>query len=434
MTIKSVLMTMALTAAAAAVQAQSDRVISQKEKDYNVSYHEPDSMKALAVGEKFLKDYPVSKADAKDDRARGIGYHRVYYNMIAARPSLVDANIKRFYDELPFLTVSELYYRKVQMFNLHKLAKPEELVGRSTTLINKLKMFQGHQPADMADLSAQEWEKRFDGVYFPSLLTHFSILKDTKKLKEAEPVAAELLSRYGYGIASFNEDYVNYLSLAGEKEKMMKALQSSVNANQASPAMLEMLKKDYLAKNKDANGFEAYIESLKSQEGKVKLESEMKAQMIRKEIPGFKVYDSNGNLVNSKDWKGKIVVLDFFSSWCVPCKASFPGMKMAMESLANDKDVVFYYMDNQEHSKDYKTTVMKYMKDNNFPFNVLFDNEGDKGVNNEVCKLLGVTAIPRKMIMDKEGYVRFDMDSYYGSPTKLADEIKIMVELVKKGK
>jgi len=36
--------------------------------------------------------------------------------------------------------------------------------------------------------------------------------------------------------------------------------------------------------------------------------------------------------------------------------------------------------------------------------------------------------------MDKEGYVRFDMDSYYGSPTKLADEIKIMVELVKKGK
>ncbi|MNL82126.1 hypothetical protein D3C87_2094290 [compost metagenome] len=74
------------------------------------------------------------------------------------------------------------------------------------------------------------------------------------------------------------------------------------------------------------------------------------------------------------------------------------------------------------------------MKDNNFPFNVLFDNEGDKGINNEVCKQLNVTAIPRKMILDKEGMVRFDMDSYFGSPTKLADEIKIMVNLVKKTK
>lgn len=430
---KNLIMAIVISTAAINLNAQ-EHIRTQKETDYFAAYHQIDSLQALDAGLDFLKKYPLATTDVDEDRKNGINYGRLYYVMVASRNSTVEENIKRFYNELPFLTLSELYYRQVHLQNYHKLKTPESLIDRSRLLLDKIKTFQNSKPKELSDLSAEDWAKRFDVVYYGNALIHVSLLRKTKNLKEGLQYADMLLSRYGYGITSFNDDYVALLEMAGQKEKEEKALEASVHVNQATPEMLEKLKQFYLAKNKEVSGFDAYVESLKSAEGKASLEKELAASMIKKELPEFKVVDANGKQVSATDWKGKIVILDFWASWCTPCKASFPGMQMAQEKLANEKDVVFYYIDCQERSTDYKNTVMKYIADEKYNFNVLFDTEGDKGITNKVCKQLNVTAIPRKMILDKNGFVRFDMDSYYGSPTKLADEIKIMVNLIQKSK
>lgn len=409
-----------------------ERVKSQKEVEFIAAFRERDSTQAILLGEKFLKDYPMEKTDVKTDKSGYIEYHKIYFRLITARPSQVDVKLKEYYNVLPYFAVAELAYRQVYLMRYHKLMTDAQLVDRSQLLINKIKSFQNHKPIEFTDKPEEEWTKAYDDLYFRNALTHVSILKGAGKAKQALTYADECLSRYGYGIASLNEDYVQLLNTEGQKEKAQKALEASVNANQATPLMLDLLKANYLTKNKEVSGFDAYVESLKSVEGKAALANELAAQMIKKEIPAFQMYDAKGKLVSTKDWKGKVVVLDFFASWCSPCKAAFPGMKMAQEKFSGDKEVLFYFIDVHENGKNYKEQVNKYIKDNNFPFQILFDNEVSPGKTGQVAQLLNITTIPRKMILDKNGFVRFDADSYYGSPTKLADEIKIMVDLTKK--
>jgi thiol-disulfide isomerase/thioredoxin len=409
-----------------------DRVKSEKEVAFTAAYRERDSTQAVLLGEKFLKDYPMEKSDFKADKAVYIDYYRIYFRLITANKTEVDAKIKQYYDVLPYYAIAELAYRQVHLLHYHKLVPDASLLDRSRLMISKIKSLQGRKPIEFADKTDEEWNKAYDDLYFRNILTHISILKNTGNAKEGLGFAEQAMSRYGYGIASLNEDYVQLLNMDGLKEKAQKALEASVNANQATPLMLDLLQTHYLTNNKNVAGFDAYVESLKSAEGKAALATELAAQMIKKEIPVFKMYDADGKLVSNRDWKGKVVVLDFFSSWCAPCKAAFPGVKMAQEKFAGDKGVLFYFIDVHENGKNYKEVVNKYIKDNNFPFHILFDNEVSPGKTGEVAKLLNITAIPRKMILDKNGMVRFDADSYYGSPTKLADEIKIMVELTKK--
>lgn len=405
---------------------------SAKAIEYTKAAYERDSVRSVYLSEQFLKDYPPIAANYNKDLSEGIQYSRIYTTLISRTRAPILEKIREYYDIVPFFTVAELYYRQVLLMNQNKVKTADELVEPSRLLLKKLSSFKNKKPLEFTNNTDEEWQQSFNNTYFLDLQAHINILRKTNNTKEGIAAAEEYIKHVGYNHSAVNEDFALLLRQADLKDKLQEVLIASVNANQATPVILGMLKADYITKNKSEKDFDAYIESLKNKDSKDELELELKNSMIKKEIPDFAMYDSDGKWVSTKDWKGKIVVLDFFASWCIPCKAAFPGMKMAQEKFAGDKDVLFYFIDNQETTKTYKSAVMKYMKDNNFPFHVLFDNEGPEGKNDQVAKLLGVSAIPRKMIIDKNGLVRFDKSGYFGSPTKLADEIKLMVNLIKK--
>ena len=114
---------------------------------------------------------------------------------------------------------------------------------------------------------------------------------------------------------------------------------------------------------------------------------------------------------------------------------AFPGMQMAVDKYAKDKEVEFYFIATQESGDKYKQKIKEYFAKNDFTFNVLYDNYNEKSQSANVvfsrfAKMFNDSGIPRKVIL-KDGVMRYTSGGYCGSPSKLADEISYVIELLK---
>lgn len=73
--------------------------------------------------------------------------------------------------------------------------------------------------------------------------------------------------------------------------------------------------------------------------------------------------------------------------------------------------------------------VKKFIDDNNYAFNVLIDEKGADGRQSKVVSSFGVTGIPTKFIIDKNGHIRFKYIGYSGTPETLVDEVSNMIDM-----
>ncbi|MBK9107447.1 MAG: TlpA family protein disulfide reductase [Saprospiraceae bacterium] len=118
---------------------------------------------------------------------------------------------------------------------------------------------------------------------------------------------------------------------------------------------------------------------------------------IGQPAPQFNLTDINGNMVSLSDFKGKVVYLDIWASWCGPCIREIPYAKKLEEEM-HGKDIVFLNVSIDENLESWKKTVV---------------DKGIKGIHlnskggNEALfsKLYNVQGIPKYYIIDKNGWI-----------------------------
>lgn len=108
----------------------------------------------------------------------------------------------------------------------------------------------------------------------------------------------------------------------------------------------------------------------------------------------FKLKDLNGKEVSLSDYKGKKVFLNFWASWCPPCKAEMPDIeKLYMET--KDSDLVILAVNVGE----VKSKVSSFLNDNKYSFPVLLDS--DQKITNQY----NISGIPTSFFIDEEGNI-----------------------------
>ena len=111
--------------------------------------------------------------------------------------------------------------------------------------------------------------------------------------------------------------------------------------------------------------------------------------------PDFNLKDLDGKSVKLSDYKGKIVILNFWAVWCQYCKQEMPDLNELNKELGKDNEAVIIAVDAQESSD----TVKNYLSSNNINLKVLLDQDGS------VSQTYGVTGFPTTFIINKDGSV-----------------------------
>lgn len=120
---------------------------------------------------------------------------------------------------------------------------------------------------------------------------------------------------------------------------------------------------------------------------------------VGKQMTPFSITDMDGNKINLADYKGKVIVLNFWFIACKPCVMEMPHLNKFVEKYQDD-EVLFLAIANDD-----KKQIERFLQKKEFDYTIAPDGKG-------IASDWGVASFPTNIIIDKEGNIAYSMSGY----------------------
>jgi pentatricopeptide repeat protein len=364
-------------------------------------YNQRDPMSRIALIEKLMNDFPLD-----DQEKQGME------NMLIS--TYAQAN----QPEKAFALVQKMQTRNGNMYN--NIAWP---------LIEKGEKLE----------QAVSWTKRgVDLLRNPSMEDKPSYMSAAAWQKSQENGLAMILDTYAFGLfklgrtqdaeAAYEEAYAKNKGESGDvngrlvecyvkNEKIDKAItlaEKSIQTGKYDETLLTSFEKAYRKKHGNSKDFAAEVAKLQNA-GQDEKRQKLAKERLHKPAPDFNLKSLDGQMVKLSDQKGKVVIIDFWATWCGPCKMSFPYLQKVYEQYKANPNVLILALNTWERETGDKREEMvkKFMSDNKYTFQVLYDES--------IVEKYGASGIPTKYIIDKNGQIAFESIGFNNGPEMISE-------------
>ena len=203
---------------------------------------------------------------------------------------------------------------------------------------------------------------------------------------ENQPAVDTLIERFKSVMKPNIEDYItlcNMLNAIGRHEDMIAVVKTAERQNPDNIFMPGLLAYTY-GKLGDTELTESYERN-----------ADLLDELIGKPAPDFSAIDLNGDSIALQDYRGKVVLLNFWAMWYGPSLLEIPHLKKVYDTHKDeDFDIIGISLDYDEPK------LQDYIKENNMPWRQILDNVAGK---NLIARQYAIRGIPATYLIDREG-------------------------------
>ncbi len=268
----------------------------------------------------------------------------------------------------------------------------------------------------MSTDSQIEEMRRIDYARF--LMTKCELLLKLNKKEEALDACNKVIENSNLTDIRLNDRIVDLLLKIGHAEEAKDISKIAIDKGKATSAMKELLSEednensgnivDSLAKD-HLNDKKDYLTSIR----------------INTPAPAFDLKNIHGENVSLSNLKNKIVVLDFWATWCAPCLMSFPAYQVVIEKYKEDPEVVFLFINLDKDKKDIEKEIKQFLSKRKYDFEVLLDAKGI------TAQYYTVSGLPTKFVIDKNGVINFRSVGVKKDKEEMIEELSLMIEMAR---